>query len=970
MTDFTPDALKIPLVTLQTRYGEFVVPEGNDIIANSLREYGEWAQAELDVLCDFISIGDVVVDGGACFGTHSRAFSVKTGPLGKVICFEPADENWAILVHNVEKGVNKNIEIRPFALGPEEGLVKTLSESLNNSGATRVVLGEANSKVRMVRLDDEVKSPVNFIKLDLEGLEKSALIGASRILSSDRPTVFTEILDIDTGAPLFQYMKSFGYNCYGVNSSAFHRNNFRRSAIDIFHGGTECGLLFLHSDRVQDFVTIVEAHALPQIVTFDDLVVLLLQQPQYTAETLARQRVAQKFSMPVSRGKFDNALKEIAQTKEALANSSDELSRLHKALNEKRREAAQFQEVLVNSSDELAQLRTAFNEQRREADQFQEALSNKTTTLAKTRDTLSARSAELVEAKEALSALTIDLADARNALSLLSTEMLRHREASDEYATKLMNKLHELTPLLSQWQSESPDILRLAKRVRAFPFGIYFRLKSRHRRSTRRLLQSPNISSIASEGINEFQELLNSFIASLSVSNFDKFSSNVAQPESYRSKVVQAISSISERVVLSPMPEEIEQVLDGDAISSKLDECRHNIIISISHDDYRKVTGGTQMCVQIECANAVSSNIDYLNIHPLRTSNALLPNTEVQSATFRLVLNGECIGVARYDEILSALSQRRFTAQKFHFVIHHLLGHAPEAVARLVEVAGDGKCYFWLHDFFSACRSYTLLRNNLNFCGGPDVLSQGCQICAFGSSRLVHTERFRAFFNTLKVTVLAPSHVASRTWSQVCDYKVHKIIVKPHATLTAAPRTAPLQVLADDTVGPIRIAFIGAATYHKGWPAFLKLVAAKTAADDLEFHYFGKSDVPDTIEKHYVDALASKTQDMMTRALTTAGIDLVIHMAPWPETFSLTTVEALRSHAYVVTHPASGNVADLVYETGRGKVLENEGELVEWIGSEEFVAVVRETRERRRKELLKLQYSDMSVSTILAGALQ
>jgi len=111
----------------------------------------------------------------------------------------------------------------------------------------------------------------------------------------------------------------------------------------------------------------------------------------------------------------------------------------------------------------------------------------------------------------------------------------------------------------------------------------------------------------------------------------------------------------------------------------------------ISHDNYRKVTGGTQICIQIEADRADQAGMDYLNIHPVRTCNALLSNAETEAAVFRLVLNGESIGVARYSELIAATSDRISAGQTFQCVIHHLLGHSPEAVAQLLEASCDGK---------------------------------------------------------------------------------------------------------------------------------------------------------------------------------------------------------------------------------------------------------------------------------------
>ena len=55
---------------INARYGPFYIPNGHDLIAQSLRLYGEWAQLEIDVLANFIQDGDVVADIGSFIGSH------------------------------------------------------------------------------------------------------------------------------------------------------------------------------------------------------------------------------------------------------------------------------------------------------------------------------------------------------------------------------------------------------------------------------------------------------------------------------------------------------------------------------------------------------------------------------------------------------------------------------------------------------------------------------------------------------------------------------------------------------------------------------------------------------------------------------------------------------------------------------------------------------------------------------------
>ncbi|WP_300074624.1 FkbM family methyltransferase [uncultured Ruegeria sp.] len=859
MRDITREAPEQLSLSVQTRYGPFFIPNGNDLISESLRKYGEWAQSELNILCDFLRDGDTVVDGGACLGTHSRAFSHAVGSNGQVISFEPTTKNRQFLQLNANASLVANIDVRAAALGAQPGTGQVSQALEDNAGGTRIAACETGGTVTVVRLDDEVLGQVSFIKLDLEGSELEALQGANRILSQDRPVVFCEVLDLSGGAQIYKYMSERGYVSYGLITPAFRSDNFNKSEENVFFDSAECGLLFLPEEKFEVFSGPIEKHLLTEIKTLDDLLLLLLQQPQYRQKTLSNQSAA--FFLEIPNVHFEA----------------------------RRREQNLKQKIIER--DALV------------TDLEQKVLSNKNKLLA--------------------------------------------------LQNKVYSETSELVPLLEQWREENDYTVRLAKRVRKLPFALYFRINAKHRRATRNLQKSDGGPRVALAKLGALRSLLGGSPLS---------EAEVAIPVGgYRAKVINMIASRSSEAILAPLPELSEPVLNAPAIADRLAGGRNQVVLSISHDNYRKVTGGTQICIQIEAERADQAGMDYLNIHPVRTSNALLSNAETEAAVFRLVLNGESIGVARYSELIAATSDRVSAGQIFQCVIHHLLGHSPEVVAQLLEASCDGKACYWLHDFFAVCQSYNLLRNNLSYCNAPDSASQGCAICKYGNGRAAHMKRFREFFKRIEITALAPSQVAADIWVKACAYELHKLIVQPHTVLKSESRPQPLPTINHSAKAAVKIAFVGAPMLHKGWNEFKALVEAEYLNPDMEFHYFGNTNVNLSIVKHRVDVRASQFPDAMSRALSAAGIDLVIHFAPWPETFSLTTAEALTSSAYVVTHRQSGNVANLVKSTGRGVVLDSGRDLVAWAKSDACKNLVQKTRQRRREEVLSSEYSDMAI---------
>ena len=138
--------------------------------------------------------GDVVIDGGGCWGDTALYFADKAGERGRVLSFEFMPENIAVFKMNL--GLNPRlagtIELVPEALWNCSG--KTLSFDSNGPG-TRVgsesTRSESPNAVQTVTIDDYVvrqKLPrVDFIKLDIEGAELHALQGASQTIKSFKP---------------------------------------------------------------------------------------------------------------------------------------------------------------------------------------------------------------------------------------------------------------------------------------------------------------------------------------------------------------------------------------------------------------------------------------------------------------------------------------------------------------------------------------------------------------------------------------------------------------------------------------------------------------------------------------------------------------------------------------------------------------------------------------------------------------
>lgn len=271
---------------VDARYGRFAIPEGEDLIGDSLRQYGEWAQVELDLLARFIEPGQTVLDIGAFIGTHARAFSALVGQAGKVCAFEPNEAAYRLLSLNAQHAPFPNIETRQFGLGREKALL-SVRPMLGNGGGSSLETAEADGAIEVWPLDEvSLDGPVHFLKLDVEGMELDVLAGAERLIRRCMPILFLEVNSLEKSGAALGWAREHGYACFGVMTPAFNPDNLRQSADNRFGDGQECGLLLLPNDQLGAHQVTLQACALPRIDSLDALALLLLHKPQYPTEIL------------------------------------------------------------------------------------------------------------------------------------------------------------------------------------------------------------------------------------------------------------------------------------------------------------------------------------------------------------------------------------------------------------------------------------------------------------------------------------------------------------------------------------------------------------------------------------------------------------------------------------------------------------------------------------------------------------
>ncbi len=373
-----------------------------------------------------------------------------------------------------------------------------------------------------------------------------------------------------------------------------------------------------------------------------------------------------------------------------------------------------------------------------------------------------------------------------------------------------------------------------------------------------------------------------------------------------------------------------------------------DLVLSVSHDRYANVPGGTQRLIADEQRKFNADRAAYLHLSPTEARLGLAPASDGREA-LGVTLDGAWRGVASADAIAAALAGLPAWLRRI-LAVHALHGWRPETVAALAAALRPAHAVFWAHDYGAACASPRLLRNDIVFCAAPPPDSFGCRICIHGAARADHLARMRALFAAVPFHLVAPSALAAETWLRAARLPVASVQVHPHVRLWPLPAAPPVPE------GPVRLGFVGATDYHKGWGLFCDLLRQARGLADYRFFHFASAGKLQPMDGLISVAAAASAADPsgMQRALAAHRIDLVLALSPWPETFSYVAHEAIAAGADLLAQAGSGNIAVLVRRLGRGVVFVDAASLAAFVLTGEAASYARRRRAAGRASALLL----------------
>ncbi len=207
----------------------FDVVNDVDVVQRAHSKSNFYERDDLELMAKYFPANGVFADIGANVGNHSVFAGLIMG-ASKIIPFEPNPIAQEIFLANMV--LNRMVDRVDFSFFTY-GLSDRMDEGLamrwnpNNLGGGRIVRSDAaTGGVVVIRGDDAFSKlgHVDFLKIDVEGLEIQVLDGLRDTVASQRPNIFIEIDNRNADA-FFAWVEANGYHVaerirnYAVNEN-------------------------------------------------------------------------------------------------------------------------------------------------------------------------------------------------------------------------------------------------------------------------------------------------------------------------------------------------------------------------------------------------------------------------------------------------------------------------------------------------------------------------------------------------------------------------------------------------------------------------------------------------------------------------------------------------------------------------------------------------------------------------------
>lgn len=228
----------------QTKYGYMMYNSHDVYVGGSFDSYGEFSDHEVRFVCSQIKPDHVVMDIGANYG----ALTIPMARCAKeVYAFEPQRPAFAAMAANVALNNLENVICENAGLSNHGGFIEVPRLNFNianNIGG--LSMKEAlppgtecpTYTVKCTTLDQYASdmniTKLDFIKMDVEGMEELVLRGGESTIRKLKPLMYIEADREDRKESLISFISSLGYDMAYHNPPLFSSDNYFNNKTNIW----------------------------------------------------------------------------------------------------------------------------------------------------------------------------------------------------------------------------------------------------------------------------------------------------------------------------------------------------------------------------------------------------------------------------------------------------------------------------------------------------------------------------------------------------------------------------------------------------------------------------------------------------------------------------------------------------------------------------------------------------------------
>ena len=167
--------------------------------------------------------GMTCIDAGAQTGFYTCLMASLVGETGKVHAFEPMPASYDLLVKNVKEN-RFDARVCTYQLACSNAASEIEGSQVGAMYVAGAVPGCRPVSMSTVRIDEVVQSPVDLIKIDVEGHEPAAIDGMRHLIAQSHPVIVSECNEYwlqncsgTSSRAYLELLNSFGYRVFDVS---------------------------------------------------------------------------------------------------------------------------------------------------------------------------------------------------------------------------------------------------------------------------------------------------------------------------------------------------------------------------------------------------------------------------------------------------------------------------------------------------------------------------------------------------------------------------------------------------------------------------------------------------------------------------------------------------------------------------------------------------------------------------------